>query len=137
MLKLLRIRNHHRHLTFKSVALIGMSAVGVSAGRAQSPANSALSFPSPMQTTLDSIDHSSGDNQEHITVFGRRPLFRTAPLINYRESRAPWETGTAIRDTMTGANTASFGNAYNLGSLLGSDEKSNETGGPFVAPRHN
>ena len=37
---------------------------------------------------------------------------------------------------MTGANTASFGNAYNLGSPLGSDERSNETGGQFVAPRH-
>ncbi len=63
-------------------------------------------------------------------------MFQKAPLPGYGENRAPWETGTAIRDTMTGANTASFGNAYNLGSLLGSDEKGNETGGQFVAPRH-
>lgn len=137
MLKLLRIAGHHRHPTFKSVALVGMFAVSVSTARAQSAAHSSLSFPSPMQTTLDSIDHSHDDNQEHITVFGKRPLFRVAPLTNYDESRAPWETGKAIRDTMTGANTAAFGNAYNLGSLLGSDERSNETGGSFVAPRHN
>ncbi len=37
---------------------------------------------------------------------------------------------------MTGADTAPFGNAHNLGSLPGSDERGDKTGGPFVAPRH-
>lgn len=134
---MLRMAHHHANLICKSAVLVGMVAVGVSAARAQRRANPASSFPSPMQTTLDPVDHSNDDGHEHITVFGKRPLFRSAPLTSYGESRAPWETGKAIRDTMTGADTAAFGDAYNLGSLLGSDERSNETGGSFVAPRHN
>lgn len=90
-----------------------------------------------MSTDLEPEDPPIGDGQEHVTVLGRRPLFLKAPLPAYGEGRAPWEADRAIRDTMTGADTAPFGNAYNLGSLLGSDERSNETGGRFVAPRHN
>ncbi len=69
-------------------------------------------------------------------VLGRRPSFRKAPLNDYGDGRAPWEADTVIRDTMTGADTAPFGNAYNLGSPMGSDERGNETGGQFLAPRH-
>ncbi|MGI4748746.1 MAG: hypothetical protein ACRYGI_16290 [Janthinobacterium lividum] len=70
-------------------------------------------------------------------MLGVRPRFRAAPLADYGDERTPWETGTAIHDTMTGTNTRPFGDAYNLGSTMGSDERSNETGGQFVAPRHN
>ena len=75
------------------------------------------------------------DRQETITVTAPRRRL-DAPMPNHGTDRAPWETGTAIRDTMTGADTSAFGNAYNLGSPMGSDERSNETGGSFVARRH-
>jgi hypothetical protein len=82
------------------------------------------------------FDFRQTDKQENIVVLGKRSAFQDAPAMNYGKDRDPWETGTAIHDTMTGANTAAFGNAYNLGSPMGSDERSNETGGQYVAPRH-
>ena len=92
-------------------------------------------FAAPMPTDLQGAAPDGAGN-ERVTVVGRRPAFRTAPTAAYRDDRAPWEANRAIRDTMTGADTAAFGNAYNLGSPLGSDERSNETGGPYVAPPH-
>ncbi len=98
--------------------------------QAAPPPGSPPAFPAPMPTDLDV------GGRESITVLGRRPSFRTAPLPGHGGDRAPWDRDRPIRDTMTGASTGAFGNAYNLGDPLGSDERSNETGGPYVAPRH-
>ena len=135
MVELSETTHHQTDMVVWSISLLGLMTVVTPAVHAQAAPNPVLSFPSPMPTDLQPLDDPDHDGQEHITVLGRRP-FGTAPLPAYGNGRAPWETDTAIRDTMTGANTASFGNAYNLGSPLGSDERSNETGGQFVAPRH-
>ncbi len=87
----------------------------------------------PQAGTAGGVPHP--DQQEDVTVTATRRRL-DAPMPNHDADRAPWETGTAIHDTMTGADTSAFGNAYNLGSPMGSDERSNETGGSFVAPRH-
>lgn len=112
------------------LAVVSAEAHAQSASRTPSP------FSAPISTDLRATDLSSLDNQESITVLGKRTAFRNVPILHYGEDRAPWEMGKIIHDTMTGANTAPFGNAYNLGSLLGSDERSNETGGQYLAPRH-
>ena len=88
---------------------------------------------SPPQAGTTGVPHP--DQQEDVTVTATRRRL-DAPMPNHDADRARWETGTAIHDTMTGADTSAFGNAYNLGSPMGSDERSNETGGSFVAPRH-
>ncbi len=108
--------------------------LGWSAGPVAGDAAPSL-LAAPMQTDLAPAVRSGGA-AEQVTVIGRRPAFRVAPVPGYGDGRAPWEEGRAIRDTMTGADTAAFGNAYNLASPMGSDERSNETGGGFVAPRH-
>lgn len=111
-------------------------AIAFAKAHAQPALHAPSPFASPIRTDLGVTDPSYLNRQENITVFGKRPAFRNAPAAQYGEARAPWEMGKAIHDTMTGANTALFGNAYNLGSLLGSDERSNETGGQYLAPRH-
>lgn len=137
MLKAVRMIDSQRRSLVEFASLIGLLGAAMTSAHAQPALNSVRTFPSPITTDLAPADPSINGGQEHITVFGKRPFFQKAPLPNYGGSRAPWETNKAIRDTMTGANTAAFGNAYNLGSPLGSDERSNETGGQFVAPRHN
>ena len=75
-------------------------------------------------------------SEEDLTVLGRRRQFTLAPTTEqHRDGYG--EGQDHIRDTMTGADLSAFGNAYNLGSVIGSDERSNETGGPYVAPIHN
>ena len=116
------------------LALFGLLLLAGMEARAQSPPPGP--FAAPMLTDLPGIA-SAGASNERVTVVGRRSVFRAAPTAGYRgDDRAPWEIDRAIRDTVTGADTAAFGNAYNLGSPLGSDERSNETGGPYVAPPH-
>ena len=88
---------------------------------------------SPSDTGLaGAIEAGPGDEQ--VVVLGRRR--RAAPMPDYGDARPPWETARAIRDPRTGTDTTAFGNAYNLGSPLGSDERGNETGGTLLAPRH-
>ncbi len=106
-----------------TMVVLGMLAIGLHRADAQPDA-------SPPPAGAPHPDH-----QENITVTAPRQRL-DAPMPNHGTDRASWETGTAIRDTMTGADTSAFGNAYNLGSPMGSDERSNETGGSFVAPRH-
>jgi hypothetical protein len=110
--------------------------IAVARADAQTAAGAGSPFAAAMRTDLGESGSGLSKDAEIITVFGKRPAFRDAPGARYGEERAPWEMDRAIRDTMTGADTAAFGNAYNLGSVLGSDERSNETGGPFLAPRH-
>jgi hypothetical protein len=73
--------------------------------------------------------------EESFIVHGRR--FKLAPTMNYGDDPAPWEAEQKHHDVMTGADIMPFGNAYAIGSPLGSDERNNETGGPYTAPRHN
>ena len=109
-----------------TVVVLGVLAAGLRQADAQPHA-------SPPQAEAARTTHP--DRQENITVTATRRRL-DAPMPSHGTDRAPWETGTAIHDTMTGADTSAFGNAYNLGSPMGSDERSNETGGSFVAPRH-
>ncbi len=115
------------------VGLHGLLLLAGTDARAHPPSPNALA--APMRTDLQGTAPDHGVD-ERVTVIGRRPGIRLAPTDGYRNDRAPWEANRAIRDTMTGADTGAFGNAYNLGSLLGSDERNNETGGPYVAPPH-
>ena len=114
---------------FHPLGLPGLLLLAGVGARAQSPPPGP--FAAPMPTDLPGVA-SDGASDERVTVVGRHPAFRAAPTAGYRDDRAPWETDRAIRDTATGADTAAFGNAYNLGSPLGSDE----TGGSYVAPPH-
>ena len=70
---------------------------------------------------------------EHFVVRGRRT--ERAPMPEDRADPAR-EAGRGHRDVMTGADISAFGDAYASGDPLGSDEKSNETGGGLVAPDH-
>ena len=125
-----------RRTARRRLRLLALPGLLLLAGmEARAPSAPPGPFAAPMRTDLPSIA-PDGANDERVTVVGRRPTFRAAPAAGYRDDRAPWETDSAIRDTMTGADTAAFGNSYNLGSPLGSDERSNETGGPYVAPPH-
>ncbi len=74
--------------------------------------------------------------EKNLIVLDRRRQFTLAPTSEQHRNRYG-EGQDHIRDTMTGADLSAFGNAYNLGSVMGSDERSNETGGPYVAPIHN
>ncbi|MCQ8276955.1 hypothetical protein NFI95_00630 [Acetobacteraceae bacterium KSS8] len=100
-----------------------------------SPADAgAPPMPPPFDTDLTAAAAPFVKADEQLRVLGRRVV--VAPLPSYGNEIPPWEAGRAIRDPRTGASTTVFGNAYNLGSVMGSDERSNETGGQFLAPRH-
>lgn len=90
---------------------------------------------SPFDTDLRAASSPAAAADERITVTGRSRA-RLAPLPDYAGETTPWDAARAIRDPRTGTDTTRFGDAYNLGSVLGSDERSNETGGIYIAPRH-
>ena len=91
------------------------------AGKQREPRGMDLSLPEP-------------GPEESFIVQGRR--FRLAPSMNYGDRLTPWEAERRHHDVMTGADIAPFGSAYGLAVPLGSDERGNETGGPYAAPRH-
>ena len=94
----------------------------------------AAPMPAPFDTSLSAAAVPGASADEQLKVMGRR--IARAPLPSYGDEVRPWDAARAIRDPRTGASTTVFGNAYNLGSIMGSDERSNETGGMFLAPRH-
>lgn len=90
----------------------------------------------PSAKTPKKLELNPSSSEENLTVYGRRRHFTLAPTTEQHRD-VYGEGQDDIRDTMTGADLSAFGNAYNLGSVMGSDERSNETGGPYVAPIHN
>ena len=84
----------------------------------------------------EKLDLNPSKSEENLTVYGQRRRFTLAPTAG-QHLNGYGEGQDHIRDTMTGADLSAFGNAYNLGSVMGNDERSNETGGPYVAPIHN
>ena len=94
-------------------------------------------FPSSTGSSRKHLDLSLREpgREESIIVHGRR--FKLAPAMNYGDELAPWESERRHHDVMTGGDISPFGNAYAIGSPLGSDERNNETGGPYTVSRHN
>ena len=90
--------------------------------------------PAAEQRQPRGMDLSLPEPEESFIVHGRR--FRPAPSMNYGDRLTPWEAERRHHDVMTGADIAPFGSAYGLAGPLGSDERGNETGGPYAAPRH-
>ncbi len=93
-------------------------------------------FGTPSARTPKKLELNPSSSEENLTVYGQRRHFTLAPTTE-QHRHVYGEGQDDIRDTMTGADLSAFGNAYNLVSVMGSDERSNETGGPYVAPIHN
>ena len=122
-----------------SFSLLSIGIIGFSIAQAQpslsdqpSEARSATNFRRPLDLTINTLSPD-----ESITVYGKKRHFMTAPMPTWGGDRTPWEEAGVHHDSQTGADISSFGNAYSIGNPLGSDERSNETGGTLLAQRHN